>query len=83
MSLSGFTLFRHPPRGWQMSTRLRGEDGWEVRIIPDDQAQAILQSIDDLLVALGTPARPPSPPGRDPRNPLGIRRASRQRIHLD
>lgn len=40
--LQGFTLFYHPGRGWQMSVRRKDEPGWDVKIIPDDQAAAIL-----------------------------------------
>lgn len=40
--LQGFTLFLHEGRGWQMSVRRVGENGWDVKIIPEEDAQRIL-----------------------------------------
>lgn len=44
--LSGFTLFEHRGRGWQMSVRPKGEAGWIVKVIPDEQARAILSQLE-------------------------------------
>lgn len=50
MRLSGFTLFHHPGKGWQLSTREYGEDGWVVRTsFPDDKAQKILRLVGELV----------------------------------
>jgi hypothetical protein len=46
MTLSGFTLFHHPGKGWQMSTRREGQSGWSVSIIPDRQAEAVLSMLE-------------------------------------
>jgi hypothetical protein len=46
MKLSGFTLFRHPGKGWQMSTQREGFSGWSVTIIPDEQAAVALSMIE-------------------------------------
>lgn len=43
--LQGFTLFR-VKAGWQMSTRRKDEFGWEVKIIPDEQAQAVFRLVE-------------------------------------
>ena len=42
--LTGFTLFK-VKAGWQMSTRDKGETGWNVEIIPDNRAQALLMML--------------------------------------
>lgn len=52
--LDGFTLFYHPGRGWQMSVRRKDESGWDVKIIPDEQAAVILA----LLETSGHPDGP-------------------------
>lgn len=45
--LEGFTLFWNSSRagdrkpGWQMSVRRKGEQGWDISTIADEQAQAI------------------------------------------
>lgn len=52
--LTGFTLFMHPGKGWQMSTQREGEHGYSISIIPDEDAQAILS----LLQASGHPDGP-------------------------
>lgn len=44
--LSGFTLFHHPGKGWQMSVRRKQESGWDVKIIPDEQAAVILSMLE-------------------------------------
>jgi hypothetical protein len=44
--IRGFTLFHHPGRGWQMSVRRKDEAGWDVKIIPDEQARAILSMLE-------------------------------------
>lgn len=41
MALSGFTLFK-VPKGWQMSIRIEGEEGWSVRIVSDELANNLL-----------------------------------------
>lgn len=40
--LTGFTLFHHRGKGWQMSVRREGEREWDIKIIPDEQAATIL-----------------------------------------
>lgn len=52
--LTGFTLFMHPGKGWQMSTQREGEHGYSISIIPDEDAQAILS----MLQASGHPDGP-------------------------
>lgn len=48
-NLSGFTLFR-TGKGWQLSIRVEGEDGWLVHAgFPDARAQTILQHVGGLL----------------------------------
>ena len=62
MKLTGFTLFR-VSRGWQMSTRIDGEDGWSVQIISDADAVDLLRKITasaDRVIAPETPK--PAPP---------------------
>ena len=44
--LTGFTLFEHFGRGWQMAVRPEGEGGWIVNIIPDDKAKEILAALE-------------------------------------
>lgn len=41
-NLTGFTLFYHDPKGWQMSVRRKGEVGWDVGLIDEEKAQAVL-----------------------------------------
>lgn len=54
-NLSGFTLFYHPGKGWQMSVRREGEPGWCVSPnIPEEQAQSIFS----LLETSGHPDGP-------------------------
>jgi hypothetical protein len=45
--LEGFTLF-HGNKGWQLSTKQAGVDGWSVRHIPEEHAQRILAEIDGM-----------------------------------
>jgi len=52
--ISGFTLFEHPGKGWQMSVRRDGETGWDVSIIPAEQAAVVLS----MLEASGHPDGP-------------------------
>ena len=42
--LTGFTLFK-VTRGWQMSLRPVGEEGWIIRIISDEDASRILSTV--------------------------------------
>lgn len=60
--LTGFTLFKIPGRGWQLSTRPEGEQGWMVRIIPDSQAEFFLESISKLLITDNLKLVRPAPP---------------------
>jgi hypothetical protein len=48
VDLVGFTLFQHPGRGWQMSTKIRGEDGWFVGYVDDDYAQQLFDRLKDI-----------------------------------
>lgn len=77
--LSGFTLFQST-KGWQLSTRTKGEVGWEVHThYPDSKAQEILKVVGRLLPKM--PKAPQPPTGR-----LNLRPAARQtrrRIILD
>ena len=43
--LTGFTLFS-VPKGWQMSVRLKDELGWRVRIISQEEAAAIFETLE-------------------------------------
>ena len=43
--LEGFTLF-HGNKGWQLSTKQKGVDGWSVRHISEWDAQGILNQLD-------------------------------------
>jgi len=43
--LEGFTLF-HGNKGWQLSTKQKGVDGWSVRHISDWDARGILNQLD-------------------------------------
>jgi len=52
--ISGFTLFEHPGKGWQMSVRRKSESGWDVKIIPAEQAAMVLS----MLEASGHPDGP-------------------------
>ena len=53
--LEGFTLFFHPGKGWQMSTRRAGERGWSVEQgLTDEQVRPIF----DLLEPYGHPESP-------------------------
>lgn len=49
-SLTGFTLFQ-TSRGWQLSTREREQDAWSVRIIPQEEADALLKAVAPLTPA--------------------------------
>ena len=71
--LTGFTLFVHPGRGWQMSTRERGEEGWSVQIISDEVADRILKTVQSEI--------PPIPGREPPRGQLNLR--PRRRAILD
>lgn len=51
--LEGFTLFKND-KGWQMSVRRQGEHGWDVKIVPDEDAQRVLS----MLEANGHPDGP-------------------------
>lgn len=44
--LDGLTLFFHHPKGWQLSTRQKDQPGWSVRLIPEEQALAILAGLE-------------------------------------
>lgn len=44
--LTGFTLFFHPGKGWQMSTRRHEETGWSITHIPQAQAEAVLSMLE-------------------------------------
>jgi len=46
-NLSGFTLFEHPGKGWQMSVRRQNEAGWDVKMIPAEQAAVILALLEN------------------------------------
>jgi beta-lactamase class D len=48
VDLVGFTLFQHPGRGWQMSTRIKGEDGWFVGYVDDAYAQELFDRLKDI-----------------------------------
>lgn len=53
--LEGFTLFYHPGKGWQMSTRRKGETGWSVQQgLVDEQVRPIF----DLLEPIDHPDGP-------------------------
>jgi len=52
--ISGFTLFEHPGKGWQMSVRRVDERGWSISIISAEQAAVILS----MLEASGHPDGP-------------------------
>lgn len=53
--LEGFTLFYQPTRkGWQMSVRRKGESGWDVKLVSEDQAQRLLA----MLQPVGHPDGP-------------------------
>lgn len=43
--LEGFTLFMNPGKGWQMSTRRKGEHGWAIQIVPEADAQRLFAII--------------------------------------
>lgn len=45
-NLTGFTLFYHIGKGWQMSVRRQNETGWDVGIIDDEKAQAVLSILE-------------------------------------
>lgn len=53
-TLTGFTLFFHHPKGWQMSVRRENEQGWDVGFIDEDKARAVLA----LLANSGHPDGP-------------------------
>jgi len=42
--LKGFTLFS-TNKGWQLSTQKVDQEGWSVKFIPEEHAQAILAQI--------------------------------------
>jgi tRNA U54 and U55 pseudouridine synthase Pus10 len=44
VELSGFTLFQNS-KGWQLSTQLKSETGWSVRIVDETVAQAIFDEV--------------------------------------
>jgi hypothetical protein len=73
--LSGFTLFE-TSRGWQLSTREVGEDGWSVRIVSDEQAEVLLA-----LVAPSTPIAP-KPVGPEDLFGKPVASMKRPRVHL-
>lgn len=53
--LEGFTLFYHPGKGWQMSTRRKGETGWSIQQgLVDEQVRPIF----DLLEPIDHPDGP-------------------------
>jgi hypothetical protein len=43
--LEGFTLFRSS-KGWQLSIKRVGVDGWSVRHIPESHAKTILAEVE-------------------------------------
>ena len=51
--LEGFTLF-HGNKGWQLSTKQKGVDGWSVRHISDWDAQGILNQLDRIDAKAGS-----------------------------
>ena len=54
--LHGFTLFeRGVGKGWQLSTRRKGENGWDVKMVPEDHAQALLALLSDYMPQAAEP----------------------------
>ncbi len=45
--LTGFTLFYHDPKGWQMSVRRENEQGWDVGFIDEEKARAVLSILEN------------------------------------
>jgi hypothetical protein len=45
-TIEGFTLFQHYGKGWQMSVRRKGEAGWDVNIVTEEQAEAVLSMLE-------------------------------------
>lgn len=70
--LYSFTLFQ-VPKGWQMSTREVGEVGWSVRIIPESEAQLVLNVVQELLLERRLRIEGSTVMGKNPADPLGIR----------
>lgn len=69
--IEGFTLFEHIGRGWQMSIRPKGEVGWIIRILPDEQAKGIL----DILATdprFDEPRKTLADPTREPHRIVGV-----------
>jgi hypothetical protein len=76
MQLSGFTLFQ-TGKGWQLSLRPQGEEGWSVHAgFPDEKAQEILSVVSKLV-----PKMPVEPPPTL-RGQLALR-PRRERVRLD
>ncbi len=76
MSLSGFTLFK-VPRGWQLSMRQEGTDGWQVIAdFPEDKARRLLSEISSLVSEVPKPRTEPV------RGRLDLRPASSSRVRL-
>ncbi len=49
VKLQGFTLFK-VPRGWQLSLREEGTDGWQVHVpFPEDKVRRILNVLGELV----------------------------------
>jgi hypothetical protein len=46
LGLAGFTLFK-TGRGWQKSICQKGEPGWEVEVIPFEEAEALLSLLNN------------------------------------
>jgi len=63
--LDGFTLFK-TSKGWQLSTRAKGESGWSVRFVSQEAADRLFSCLPDVgHVPQGrTLSAPTSPMGR-------------------
>lgn len=47
--LEGFTLFHNPGKGWQMSTRRKGETGWSIQQgLADEQVRPIFNLLEPM-----------------------------------
>jgi len=55
--IEGFTLF-YGNKGWQLSTKQKGVDGWSVRHIPERDAQGILNQLDRIDTKVGSESLP-------------------------
>lgn len=80
--LQGFTLF-YGAKGWQLSVRAVGEDGWSVHQLDREQAAEILSAVGSNPLVIKSLAAPDGKRPRTGKLDFSPRKPARQRVSLD